>query len=362
MRLERMRYLNWAKRAHGDPRVRFNIAASGMAQASAADVGLEPPPSLAIAGPDSFGNLRLRTRLAEMNDVPASHVTTAAGTTQANFLAIGALVRPGDTVLCEWPAYEPLWRVVEAFGARIEWVRRDEETAFVPDLQQIAEGFARGARLLIVSDLHNPSGALLERSWLRELERLARRHDAWVLVDEVYLSGVFDRVVESATTIGGRIVVTSSLTKTYGIGPHRAGWVVAPPAVIERAWEVADYIGVTGSYLGEEAVVRALDVLPALRDRAVRRRAETWPIVREIAVKHGLLTIKPAGGFIAWLRLPKGLDADRFAEHLLEQHGTLVVSGAFFGAPQHVRVGYGAPAEIVREGMTRFERALGQLA
>jgi hypothetical protein len=361
MRFETIRYLDWARRRFDENPPEFNLAASGMEGASMAEAGIDPT-ALRINGNNAFGHPGLRRRIAAAENVPVEKVLIASGTSQANFLLQAALLQEGDTALCEWPAYEPLWRTLEALGVRIEWFDRDPAQNFRPDLERIAEGFAKGARLCMLSDLHNPSAALLERDVVREIGRLAQRHDAWVLIDEVYLSSVFDQDLPSAVHLNECIVITSSLTKTYGLGGLRAGWALAPAAVVARANDINAHLIGNAPFIADEAACMAFDHLPQLKARARQRRTENWPLVREFAVTRKLLERDPAGAFIAWLKLPGGLEADRFVDHLSAKHGTLVVAGSFFGAPDHIRLGYAQKKSVVEEGLKRIGQALDELA
>jgi aspartate/methionine/tyrosine aminotransferase len=360
MRFEKIRYMDWAKRQLEAAAPAFNLASSGLQLASPEDVGLEREMPVRLLGENTFGHPGLRARLAAHYGVGQDRVLTAGGTSLANFLVEAALLRPGDGALCEWPAYEPLWRTLEALEARVEFVERPDGAA--PDLERVRLAFARGTRLLVLSDLHNPTGALLEREAVREIGRLAARYDAWVLVDEVYLSGVFEGEPESAARLGERLIATASLTKTFGLGKLRAGWAIAPPAVVERCHEVNDHLAVDAPFLAEEAALRALERLDVMRERARARREETWPLVRDFARDRHLRIVEPRGGFFVWIELPEGLAADPFAARLRERHETQVAPGSFFGAPGHIRVGHGARPDVVREGLRRLGLALDELA
>ena len=361
MRFETIRYLDWARRRFDMKPPAYNLAASGMQAASIAEAGIDLG-ALRIQGSNAFGHPELCRKLSALYDVPATHVLPAAGTSFANFLLLAALIRPGDVALCEWPAYEPLWRVLETLGAQVKYVQRRAENQFVPDLSAIAEGFAQGARVLVLSDLHNPSATLLSRDVVREIGQIARRYDAWVLIDEVYLSSVFDQDLKSGAQLGERIVITASLTKSYGLGGLRAGWAIAPAEVVARAHDVNAYLVANAPFIADEVAAQALDHLPQLRERAARRRAETWPIVRAFAVERGMLPHEPAGAFIVWLKLPAGLDCDRLVDHLSDKYDTLVVPGSFFGARDHIRLGYALGPVVVTEGLRRLGMALDELA
>jgi aspartate/methionine/tyrosine aminotransferase len=357
MRFEPIRYLDWARRRFDQSPPKYNLAASGMEAASPAEAGIDLS-ALSIAGNNAYGHPGLRRVIGELHRVGPERVLIATGTTMANFLVQASVLREGDTVLCEWPAYEPLWRSIDTLGARVKFFRRDEARGFAPDIAAIAEGFAQGARLCVLSDLHNPSAALLDREALREVGRLAARHDGWVHVDEVYLSSVFDQDVESALTLGERFIVTGSLTKTYGLGGLRAGWAIGPKWLVDRANDIFAHLGGNAPVIADEAALQAIAHLPRLRARAAQRREQNWPLVQAFARERGLLTVLPAGAFIVWLKLPNGLDSDAFVDHLHRTEDTLVAPGSFFGAADRIRLGFSLNGEVVAEGLRRIGHAL----
>jgi aspartate/methionine/tyrosine aminotransferase len=355
----RIRYLDWAKRNFDLSPPAYDLASSGMETASMADLGLDGASMLPALGAAPQGHAGLKKALGEWLGVPASCVVPANGTTGANFLAQATLVRPGDEVWCEWPAYEPLWRSLETLGAKVRWLPRDPERAFVPDVGVVAEAYAKGARLVVLSDLHNPSASLLPREAVREMARLAARHDGWLMVDEVYLSGADAGPIDTAAKLGSRVVTTGSLTKTFGLGMLRAGWVLAPESLVPRLLEVNDHLGAQRPYVADEVAVRALGRIEHLAARARARRAENWPLVKAaLSGGPGLELHESEGAFIAWARLPAGLEADAFVERLRREHDTLVVPGGFFGRPDHVRIGFGGRRERLEEGLRRLASAL----
>ncbi len=370
MHFARIDYLRWAARRLDAEPARWNLGGSGMEPPAAADLGFGPgaggaADSFDVTTPHPFGHPALRAAVARFSGVGPERVLLAqGGTSLANFLVAAAILRPGDLALCERPAYEPLPRVLEALGARVLWIERRPEREFAPDLDDVRRGFAVGARLLALTDLHNPSAALLDRDLLREIGAIARRHDAWALVDEVYLLAVFDREpadLPSAAALGEeRLIATASLTKAFGLGALRAGWAIAPPDVVARAQEIFQYLGVEPATIADEAAVRAFERIGALRARSSARRAANWPLVRDFLATRGLAFAEPAGGFMVWVRLPAGLDGDALEALLRERHETQVTPGSFFGARDHVRIGFGGPTGAVREGLRRLGLALDE--
>jgi len=128
---------------------------------------------------------------------------------------------------------------------------------------------------------------------------------------------------------------------------------------VPRLFEVNDHLGAQRPYVADEVAVRALARLDPLATRSRRRREENWPLVKAaLADVPGLALHESAGAFIAWARLPSGLEADAFVERLRREHDTLVVPGGFFGRPDHVRIGFGGRRERLEEGLRRLALAL----
>jgi hypothetical protein len=365
MRFRTIDYLEWAKRTHDVSPVRYDLSTSAVRPAPAEMLG--PLDGIPIAGNNAFGHPGLRAALAARYGVPEERILcSVAGTSSANFLLAAALVAPGDPVLVEWPCYEPLWRTFEALGARIEWLERPIERRCALDLDALERALVRGARAVAISNPMNPTGLLLDPAEVLAAGRLAARHGAHVIVDEIYM-GAFDgpRARSSARAEDGSpapgIVVTASLTKAYGLGGLRAGWAVAPPALVRRAYEVLDYLAVEQCYVGDVLALRALERIDALRARADAIRRENAPVLERWAASRagagGGSLLAPEGGFTALFELPRGFTAEGL-EAPLRALETAVAPGTYFGLPRHVRIGTGAAPEVLAEGLARLSRVL----
>ncbi|MHC4831148.1 MAG: pyridoxal phosphate-dependent aminotransferase [Planctomycetota bacterium] len=361
MRFPEIRYMRWVKEHLDTHPARFNLAGSGMQAPTASDLGLEGPFDLRLHGNNADGEPELRARVAAHYETGTDHVLLATGTSLANFLVLASLVEPGDTVLCERPIYEPLQRTLEGLGAKLSFVDRPLENGGQPDPDQVEQGFADGARLLVLTDLHNPSAARLEPSRREAMLRSAEKHGAYILFDEVYLSGVFDEKAPTAWGTSDRAIVTASLTKTYGLGALRTGWAIAPPEIVQRGLILNDHLGVEAAYVAEMIALRAFDRLPALRTRSATRRAEALPLVREAADRAGLRWFEPGGGFIVWVGLPEGIMAWDFALHLRKQYDTQITPGDHFGVPERLRLGFGGDPVATAEGLAHLELAVTDL-
>jgi aspartate/methionine/tyrosine aminotransferase len=349
-------YMHWAK--FKKP-VRFALTGSEVPHFRMDSLGIE------IADLDLDGTSHpryppLREAIGDRYGVPAEQVVAADGTSMANFLAMAALISPGDEVLIERPTYEPLLGAASFLGAEIRRFDRSSDDGFRIDLERVAAAMREHTRLIVITNLHNPSGALTEEDDLAALAELARRASARILVDEVYLdSAVPPR--RSAVHLGPEFVSTNSLTKVYGLSGLRCGWVLAEPELAERMWRLNDLFGVNQAHPAERLACIAFDRLdevigdtPAM---LARNRAAFNVFV---AARDDLECLPAEHGITAFPRWAGG-DTDRLDALLRARYDTAVVPGRWFEAPEHFRVGFGLPTEALEEGLTRLGAALDDL-
>lgn len=232
------RYLEWAK-LHAP--ARFNLASSGMLDYPLSELPVKIS-DLEIGGTGPYGYKPLIERLAAKAGVAEECVLYTLGTSMANYVALTALVRAGDEVLIERPAYDPLLTVLEHIGAKIRRFERHAEKGFRLGLGELERRLTPETRLVILCNLHNPSSAFTDEASLRQAGEMAAKVGARMLVDEVYLEAVFDQPWRSAFHLGDNFVVTSSLTKAYGLSGLRCGWILAQPDLVKRMWQICDYL------------------------------------------------------------------------------------------------------------------------
>ena len=203
---------------------------------------------LSLSPPSGYGYRPLLERLGARANVPVDSVVHAQGTSMANHLAMAALLEPGDEVLLEEPGYEAIFAAAQYLGAKIRRFPRKIETGFQVDPREIERAISPRTRMIAITNLHNPSGVRTPDSALKMVGQIARSVGAHVLVDEVYLEMCFDSPWQSAFHLGPNFVVTSSLTKAYGLTALRCGWVFAAPALAERMWRLNDLFGSNSPY------------------------------------------------------------------------------------------------------------------
>lgn len=361
MRFPELRYLSWAK---SQPHADVNLARSGIEPCPASLLGLSAS-DLVTTLPVRYGYAPLCEAIARRYGVRTNQVfTVSGGTSFANWVACLAILdgsRGGTEAIVERPTYEPLLRIPQALGCRVRRLDRPFSENYAIDLDRFAALVTSKTRLAIVSNLHNPSGARIDRHTLRRMAALLARVGALLLVDEVYLECVFRHRPESCVHAGPNVVTTNSLTKAYGLDGLRAGWLLGPPETIARAARINDYMTNNGVAPGERMALAAFRRQRAIDDRAHRILDANLVQVRLFLERERRLrAFVPDGGNVVFPRLPRGVNGDRFAARLLDRYSTLVVPGRFFEAPSHIRVSFGCrPARLAR-GLANVSHALDE--
>ena len=351
-------YIEWAKLRS---KARFSLAGSDVLHYPLAEMHARIE-DLSLSPPGGYGYKPLLERLAARAGVSVDRVVHAQGTSMANHLAMAVLLEPGDEVLIEEPTYEALLAAARYLGAKIRRFPRKFEEGFQVDPREVERAVSPRTRLIVITNLHNPSGVRTADSSLKIVGEIARSLGAHVLVDEVYLEACFDSPWQSAIHLGTNFIATSSLTKAYGLTALRCGWVLAAPALAERMWRLDDLFGSVSPYPTDLLSVMAFDQLPQIAARAKKLLDTNRALLKSfLDSRKDLVTIWPESGSIAFPQLTTG-HADAFCQFLLEKYETSVVPGRFFEAPEHFRIGVGGETETVREGLSRIATALDEFA
>lgn len=332
--------------ARTQSRARFNLATSGVGSFPLRELPFNPE-ELEINRDSTYGYLPLQAAIAAKAGVDPDCVVAAGGTSGANHLAMAALLHPGDEVLIEHPTYELLISTARYLGAEVKGFARSQENGFAIDPAEVRRQLSPRTKLIVLTNLHNPSSAQTPDSVLREIGDLGVR----VLVDEVYLDAVYENTPRTSARLGPQFVVTSSLTKVYGLAGLRCGWILAQPDLARAMWRLNDLFEVNAAHPAELLSVAAFRHLGAIRDRARRvveaDRALLWQLPGVVRTDFGTTAIV------------RHDSVEPFVTRLREEYETTAVPGRFFELPNHFRIGMGVNHEMFAEGLRRIEAALG---
>ena len=350
-------YMQWAKTRS---QARFNLASSGLVNypLGALDAKVE---DLELSGQSFYGYEPLQKALAAKCRVPPECVVAATGTSMANHLALASLTGPGDEVLIEHPTYELLTSLAHYLGADVKRFARPFENGFRIDPAEVARQATTRTRLIVLTNLHNPSSAWTDQQTLEQLGEIARRVGARVLVDEVYLDAMFESAPRSAFHLGEEFITTNSLTKVYGLSGLRCGWVLAEPELARRMWRLNDLFGVIPAHAAERLSLIALDQLPRIIAHARRLLDANRELLNSFFRSRSELDWREHEfGTVSFPRLRSG-EVDGLCQLLREKYETSVVPGRFFEMPQHFRIGIGCETSTLAEGLERLGKALDEV-
>jgi aspartate/methionine/tyrosine aminotransferase len=349
-------YMHWAK---FKPPARFSLTGSEVPHFRMDSL----PISIADLDLDGASHPRyppLREAIARRYEVGSEQVVAADGTSMANFLAMATLISPGDEVLVEHPTYELLLGAASFLGAEIKRFERNPADAFRLDPAKVREAMSDRTRLIVVTNLHNPSSALASDEELRAVGQLAASVGARVLVDEVYLdSAVPPR--RSAVHLGREFVITNSLTKVYGLSGLRCGWILAENELAERMWRLNDLFGVNQAHPAERLACIAFENIDAVigdNPEMLSTNRDRWNAL--VRSRNDLECMPAEHGITAFPRWSGG-ETERLDAVLHEKYDTAVVPGRWFEMPDHFRVGFGITAAEFEEALDRLASALDDL-
>jgi len=264
------------------------------------------------------------------------------------FLAMTALLSPGDHVVVTWPAYQSLHSVARSIGCRVStWAPEDESWRFDPARLRSLVAAAGGAKLVVVNFPHNPTGWLPAAGEMVEIAAIAREAGAWLFSDEMYRMLELDPATRltCAAELYERAVALGGLSKSFGAPGLRVGWLVARDAGLRaRIAELKDYTTICGSGPSEVLGLMVLRARESILERQVGIvRRNLAAVDRFLARAPGFARWSPPrAGSIGLAGLEGGRSAAALCDKLLEETGLLLVPSTVFDfGDGHVRLGLG---------------------
>lgn len=305
------------------------------------------------------GNRFVAAAVAERYGVQPQNVLCTTGATSAMSMAIRAFVQPGDHVIVETPCFDLLPGLAAAAGATISYLPR-RAPDFSIDTAELESLIQPETRLVLLTDLHNPSGSGLGQGALLALTALAGKSGVRIVIDEVY--GDFAGPHAAAATYSPDIISVGSLTKVQGLFALKCGWAIAAPDKIARILAASEQGDLGVSKLSHAIAARVLEDMAPFdahwRDLLARSR----PVLERhaaVMIGEGLLAGDlPAQGCMYFPRVVGVADTYALADWLWREHRVVVAPGEFFGLPGHVRIGFGGDAEQLDRALGRFADAL----
>ena len=357
-------YLAWARANVGNGAVEFDLASSGMPPVSSTELGgPEDPRDL----DDLHGARRLGETIAAHHGRSDVEVVPAIGTSHALWLAYAATLSPGDEALVEAPAYEPLVRAASGLGASVRAFERRFEDRYGVDVARVLDAVGPRTKIVSLSSLHNPSGVRVPDDTLATLAGELEARNVHLHIDEVYAP--FDAVLDAdggfrrtARRLGPNIIASGSLTKVFGLGAHRIGWLLAPPDVADRARDAIDQSIGNAPIRWANFARYCFDELPRLAARSRRHLGAKRALVTDWMRAHPELAWSaPEEGLFGLAVFPNDqIDVDATLESAARDFGVLVTPGRFFGADRGFRLAWSIDESRLPEALNRLDQLLSR--
>jgi aspartate/methionine/tyrosine aminotransferase len=234
--------------------------------------------------------------------------------------------------------------VARSLGGNVRTFRLREDTEWEPDWDEFERAVTPHTQLLYLSNPNNPTGAVLSEAAMKRIADRCTQTGTWLLADEVYLGAEIDRPrTRSFWGLSDRVIVTSGLSKAFGLPGLRIGWVVAPPPLIEELWGVHDYTTIAPGALNDRLARVAL----ARREFVIARTrgivSANYPVVKKWIEKRApaLTHVAPEAGAIAFVRYRQPINSTSLVERLRDKHSVLLVPGDHFDMDGYLRIGFG---------------------
>lgn len=312
------------------------------------------------------GSLRLRTAISALYPGRGPHeVLVTHGAIGANALLYDTLIEPGDEVVSIVPAYQQHYSLPESRGARVKRLKLRAEDGYLPDLDALEALVTPETKIIALTNPNNPTGSVIDEARLRGIADIARRHNAWVLCDEVYrgVNQADDALPASMAEIYERGVAVGSMSKAFALAGLRLGWIVASPDLLQKVTVHRDYNTISVGMIDDHVASIALENSDALlrRNRQIVRTnltlLDAW-VSREPLMSW----VRPTGGTVTLLNYDLDIGSYEFCRRLMDETGVLLTPGAAFEMEGTVRIGFGNGTDALRgglEGLSRFLAGFG---
>jgi aspartate/methionine/tyrosine aminotransferase len=344
--------------------IKHNLTESSVSDMPLKELGVNLD-GLVLAYTNHTGKPELREAVAsEGAGLTADDALITAGAAAALFIAATSLLEKGDRIVVAHPNYATNIETPRALGCRCEFLRLSFEDGFRVDLERLRSLATDGTKLISLTCPHNPTGAMMNESDLREAIAIAEERGCYLLFDETYREMAFGGALPPAASLSPRAIGVASVSKSYGLPGVRIGWLITKDKKLQETFLAAkEQIFICNPVIDEEIACHALRnksrILPDIlaNNRAAFEAVKSW-----MAGRSELEWVEPRGGVVCFPRIKQdsGIDVDLFYRTLNEKYSTYVGPGHWFEMDRrYMRIGYGWPArEELAGGLECIGRAL----
>ncbi|MFD1671330.1 aminotransferase class I/II-fold pyridoxal phosphate-dependent enzyme [Agrilactobacillus yilanensis] len=294
-------------------------------------------------------------------DYDLSNVRATAGASHALFIAMGAILDPGDEVLVLEPYFSSYKVEIEAFGGKPVFVKTKPENGFQPDVADLETAVSTKTKAIIVNSPCNPSGAVFSRETLTKIVQFAEKYDLYIFADEVYWPYVFgdNEFIPIESLAKDRTIVTGSLSKAFSMTGFRIGYLLASEPIITAASLLNEGVCYTPVAVSQHAGTYALNHIEEFMPPLQKSFEERLTYLSEALAKVPYLKVSPAAGSIyLFVDIRQtGMDDVAFSDYLLKEKNVLVIPGQAFGASGKgfIRIAATQDMPALKQAVAAFE-------
>jgi aminotransferase len=297
---------------------------------------------------------------------PEDEIVLTVGVSEAVDIVLRALLNPNDEVILPDPSYVCYAPLIElAYG---KTVRIDtSKTNFVLDPKALEKKITSKTKALILCSPNNPTGAVIPKETLLEIAKLAKKHNFWVITDEIYAELIYDQEYVSFASLPGmkeRTILLSGFSKAFAMTGWRLGYICAPEEIASRALKIHQYCALCAPIMAQHAACEALEQ----SEKYIKEMRDSYRLRRNYFIKSlneiGLETQMPEGAFYCFPSIKNtGLSSEEFALKLIEQEKVAVVPGSVFGlgGEGYIRCCYATNIDVLKTAIEKISRFMQTL-
>lgn len=294
--------------------------------------------------------------------VKPDNIIPTHGAAGANYLVLSTLCGPGDHVVSVMPTYQQLYSIPEMCGSKVDILHLEKDQHYHVDAKKLDELCGDDVKVICINNPDNPTGALLSEEEIRTIVDIAKKHDAWLMFDEVYrlLVQDSDAFTVSPIDLYDKAVVTSSMSKVWSLAGIRLGWCITKdPQLRHDLLSHRDYDLISCGLFDEEVAAYALAHKDAILQRSHRIVRQNLATLEEwVNSEPHLSFVKPEAGTTALVYYDYDIDSYDFCIKMMQTTGALVTPGDAFEEPHSMRVGYAYSDNVndLKEGLAAISK------
>ena len=351
--------------------VEVNLTESGIEPLSLKELmnteELEELLNLPIGYGYTQGTPLLRKRISDLYDgFDENNVLVTSGSSEAIFLSAVLTVSEGDKVVMMTPNYLSFNGIAEALGAEVDYVSLIKKEKWEWDINKLAEVVKDKTKVISICNPNNPTGSVLSIKQMKDIIGIARKVDAYILVDEVYIGAELSSdKTKSFLGMYEKTIVTSGLSKSYSHPGLRIGWIISANSFVQEAWAVKDYTTIASSSLSQHIASKVLEpeTISRLRSRTSELLNGNLKTFSDwiLPYSNHLSFLKPEAGGFAFVEYDMDMNSTDLIHDLRTNEGVFIVPGDSFGMENFFRVGLGSEPEEFKKGLDLLSKGLTRI-